>query len=328
MLRTVNGQRIYEGATEPLTKDQYHLFPKAQAGDTQALETIVRANVRFVVDTAGEFVHRVLEFQDLVSEGNLGLLEAIQRFEPERGWKFISYAVWWIRQHMRAAIYDQTGAVRYPANVLQLVHKLHIIQAKDSAEGRWCTLTDQLADLPCSDHQRESVRIALMTPKAIPHSIEDSIHGARISDRHSADGGQEVYPEDAEAFDQLLTHLDSFEVLAALRGALAHLDDRRRKIVRDYYGMDGASPKTLEQIGADIGITRERVRQLRDDALTKMRNFSDLLHHHEEWVAHDDDLIQWVRESKKTAPEVTYTKRVNGRVTEKKTVKQKKVTAA
>ena len=245
---------------QPLTKKREgELVRRARAGDDSAMHELVTANLRFVVSVAKEYSGYGLSFLELVSEGNMGLLEAVKRFDETRGFKFITYAVWWVRQGILKALAEQSKAARPPMsqiNDLQKVEKKagHLTQEL----GRNPTLEEIAARAQISlDRARNAFEVgqrdvSFDTP--IYSSEEETLLSVFPSDDAIAE----------ESFDR--------EVLnETLHHCLTILDEREHQIIRAYFGLEGQQTMTLERIGATLGLTRERVRQLRDRALQKMR---------------------------------------------------------
>ena len=249
---------------QPLSRQrEIELVHRAHTGDERAMHQIVEANLRFVVRIARGYHGRGLSFMELISEGNLGLLEAVQRFDETRGFKFITYAVWWIRQAILRALAEHGKIARPP---LSRVNDLQKVE-------RWRgILAQKLGRDP--------------TPEEIATSA-----GLSLERTHNA-----LYMAQPDVSMDAPTALDERESLMATfaagtpdpadcyeHAALSHtlhacLDRRERVVVRAYFGLDDQEPQTLEQIGLQLGLTRERVRQLRDEALDKMRTHAgDLL---------------------------------------------------
>ena len=246
---------------QPLSRQrEIELVHRAHTGDERAMHQIVEANLRFVVRIARGYHGRGLSFMELISEGNLGLLEAVQRFDETRGFKFITYAVWWIRQAILRALAEHGKIARPP---------LSRVSDRQKVEKEAAVLSQQLGRAP--------------TVEEIAASVDFSAE--RI--RNAFEMGQPDLPLDAPAFaDGEVTFAQTFvsaepsshdrfidgEMRAAVADCLKVLDARESHIVRAYFGLNDGAPKTLEEIGESMGVTRERVRQLRNRALQKMRD--------------------------------------------------------
>lgn len=244
----------------PLSRErEFQMIRRARSGDEQALHAMVNANLRFVVSVAKEYTGCGLSFNELISEGNYGLLEAARRFDETRGFKFITYAVWWIRQAILKALAEQGKAARPPmsqVNDLQKVEKRagRLLQKL----GRDPTL-NELADE--SGISVERIRNALELGQR-DLSLDAPLYGDEEDTLLSSFAGKQSRPE---------AELEQAALNQAMETCLDDLEPRERRIVCAYFGLRQQTPMTLEQIGAVLGLTRERVRQLRDRALAKIR---------------------------------------------------------
>jgi RNA polymerase primary sigma factor len=248
--------------TTPLLRreEEVAVAKRVQAGDGEALHELVRANLRFVVSIAKQYSNQGLSLEDLINEGNLGLIKAAQRFDHRRGFKFISYAVWWVRQAMLQVLAEQSRIVRLPLNRAGTLYRLGKAQRALSQElGRQPTV-DEIAKrvaLP-REEVRETLSIA-SSYLSLDDPFEDDDDNSLMD--CIAD---ELSPRPDE-----ITFGHTME--QDLRAALRNLDTREEKILRLYFGIDGGPPFTLEQIGAQMGLTRERIRQIKERALAKLR---------------------------------------------------------
>ena len=245
---------------QPLSRRQEaELVCRARAGDQQAFDRLVTANLRFVVRIAKEYTHCGLSFAELVSEGNSGLIEAVHRFDETLGFKFITYAVWWIRQSILKALVNQGRAARPPmsqVNDMQKVERQAAVLAQRL--GRSPTLAELAAG-------------AEMTEDRARRAVEVGQHDVSF-DAPAYQGDEDSLLSLYPASDAMPGEgLDRAELTDALNRSLAALDRRERQILRAYFGLEARQPMTLEQVGATLGLTRERVRQLRDRALLKIR---------------------------------------------------------
>jgi RNA polymerase primary sigma factor len=244
-----------------LTREQEVLLAKRiQKGDRSALDHLVRANLRFVVSIAKQYSKQGLSIEDLINEGNLGLIKAAGRFDHARGFKFISYAVWWIRQAMLQALAEQSRIVRLPLNRAGALYR--ISKAKRQ-------MVQELGRIP--DDEELAKRVGLPV-KEVTETMK--ISNTHVSLNEGFDEEDEnpllhyLADEDAQAPDE-----ETFEhtLAADLGEALMSLDPRERKILCLYFGIGGAPPLTLEQIGAQMHLTRERIRQIKEKALGRIR---------------------------------------------------------
>ena len=247
----------------PLSRErEIELSTRIQAGDMEARNELAQANLRFVIDVAKRYQNRGLSLPDLISAGNLGLLTAAERFDGTRGFKFISYAVWWIRQSILQTVADQARTVRLPLNKIgqlrQITEAVHKLGQGGTGEPNTDDIAEEL-DLPARD-----VVGALLSARSV-RSLDEVFDSQ--NDRNLLD----TLPDLARAPDS--------QVLgASVRGQvdeiLEHLDGREKYVVLRYFGLDGDQPLTLEQIGNQLGVTRERIRQIKERALRRLRQSS------------------------------------------------------
>lgn len=241
-------------------EEEVRLARRARAGDTRAIRELVQANLRFVVTVAKQYEGRGLPLSDLIQQGNLGLMNAAEKFDPERGVKFISYAVWWIRQAIHAALAHHSRAVRVPLNRAAEIRKVLRTRARMKEElGRDATQAEVAERL-----EIDTTRVALL----------DSFLAAEV--RLDAPVGEDerttvlerLIVEDASSpAAETERHL----LLEEIEEALGTLRERDALILTLYYGLRGERAHTLEEIGQRLGVSRERVRQLRDRALQELR---------------------------------------------------------
>ncbi len=254
--------------SEPLSRErEVELSARIKDGDMEARDELIQANLRFVIDVAKNYQNRGLTFPDLISAGNLGLMTAAERFDGTRGYKFISYAVWWIRQSILQTIAEHVRTVRLPLNKLSLL--------KDISKA-----TRKLGQNSDTEPDIEQIAKELDLP---PDVVTDAILSARPCS--SLDGAFDddekrsllnILPDaNSRSPDSDLIH-DSAR--NQLEEVLASLEDREQKIIRLYFGLDGMEALTLEQIGEMIGVTRERVRQIKERALSRLRHPSRYEH--------------------------------------------------
>jgi RNA polymerase primary sigma factor len=240
--------------------EEIELGRLAQAGDEDAIMALARANLRFVISVAKKYQNRGVSLADLIQEGNVGLVTAARKFDPEQGVKFISYAVWWIRQAILAALANQGRSVRVPLN--RASDLARIFRERER-------LKQELGRDPSTE---EVAKAAKLTPEVVEHL--QTLNAAEIRldapigdtddsylvERFVLDEATE--PEEDVEDRMLAEHIDA---------ALETLNPRDAKVLRLYFGLDGGETHTLEEIGNMLGVTRERVRQLRDRALKRLR---------------------------------------------------------
>ncbi len=260
--RDILDQYRYEVSLTPLltAAQELAIARKVQAGDPDAMQELVKRNLRFVISVAKKYQNRGLALTDLIGEGNVGLLTAARKFDPDMGVKFISYAVWWIRQAILAALARHGRTVRVPLN--RTADLSRIVRTAEA-------LRQELRREPTPEEIAASTGLALDVVQALAALNTADVRldapldpdGDRtLIDRFVADEQGDV---EAQAMDKFL----SDEIETALRT----LPPRDAKVLRLYFGLDGDREHTLEEIGGMLGVTRERVRQLRDRALKRLR---------------------------------------------------------
>ena len=241
-------------------EEEVELAQKIKKGDRRALERLTRANLRFVVSVAKQYQNQGLSLPDLINEGNVGLIKAAEKFDETRGFKFISYAVWWIRQSILQAIAEQSRIVRLPLNQVGSVNKINRERNKFEQEHERRPSVDEIAD-----------------PKELP---EDKIEEAmKANNRHVSMDAPFVDGEDNSLLDVLADNnmpmADKALVQESLRKeidrAIELLNDREQKVVRAFFGI-GSPEMTLEEIGDKYNLTRERVRQIKEKAIRRLRH--------------------------------------------------------
>jgi RNA polymerase primary sigma factor len=235
------------------------LGKQIQKGDGKALKTLVEANLRFVVSYAKRYRGCGLSFLDLINEGNIGLIEAAKRFDPEKKVKFITYAVWWVRQAIIHALSDQSGAFRLPQKQANLLYRIGKAQANLRSELQRSPTTEEIAkkmDVSVTD----VTNLLQVSDENISLSaVIDEEHDFLLSDKLE----QDIIP----SADMILLK-NSLKNL--LRNALDELDAKEERVVRLRFGLDGTDPKTLKEIGEMMNLSRERIRQIEAQALEKL----------------------------------------------------------
>ncbi|KAA0256900.1 RNA polymerase sigma factor RpoD/SigA [Deferribacter autotrophicus] len=245
---------------KPLSKEEeYELGKKIQQGDMKALEKLVLSNLKFVVSIANRYKNTGLPLADIINQGNLGLLEAAKRFDPERGVKFISYAVWWIRQAIIQALAEQSGTVKLPLKQASILYKINeAIETLSKELGREPTPDEIALYLNMDEKDVENVLRVSRNYLSLEAPIKEGEDKSFIDLLES--GGKSV---EEEIF--LNTLKNNIEEI------VSELNDREAQIIKWRFGLDGGAPKTLEEIGEILNISRERVRQIEARALGKLR---------------------------------------------------------
>ena len=248
--------------SKPLSRErEVELAARIQQGDMAARDELVQANLRFVVDVAKNYQNRGLSLSDLISAGNLGLLTAAERFDGTKGYKFISYAVWWIRQSILQSIAEHARTVRLPLNKVSLLKDISKASRK-LGQGRESdpNLEDIAEELDVSAEEVLETMLSARTVRSLDEAFEGDDERSLLD--ILVDERQET-PDDSVLNEEIRQQIDI---------ALNCLDERERYIIRLYFGLDGNEALTLAQIGNLLGLTRERVRQLKLRALTKLRD--------------------------------------------------------
>ncbi len=241
-------------------EEEVELAQRIKKGDREALEKLTKANLRFVVSVAKQYQNQGLSLPDLINEGNLGLIKAAEKFDETRGFKFISYAVWWIRQSIHQAIAEQSRIVRLPQNQVGSVSKINRALNKFEQENERRPNVSEIAEK--TDLPEEKVEVALKSNTR--HVSVD----APFSDSDDNSLLDVLVNDDAPMADRSLVIESLRNEIAA---ALNILNDREQKIIKSFYGI-GCQEMTLEEIGHATGLTRERVRQIKEKAIRKLRN--------------------------------------------------------
>jgi RNA polymerase primary sigma factor len=243
-------------------EEEVELAQRIKKGDQVALEKLTRANLRFVVSVAKQYQNQGLSLPDLINEGNLGLIKAAEKFDETRGFKFISYAVWWIRQSILQALAEQSRIVRLPLNQVGSLNKINKAYSKFEQEHERKPSPEELAD-----------QLELPADK-----VADTL---RVSGRHISVDAPFVEGEDNSLLDVLVNNdspnadktLINESLSREIERALATLTERESDIIKLFFGI-GCQEMTLEEIGERFGLTRERVRQIKEKAIRRLRHTS------------------------------------------------------
>lgn len=241
-------------------EEEVELARHIKQGDIKALEKMVSANLRFVVSVAKQYQNQGLSLPDLINEGNLGLIKAAQRFDETRGFKFISYAVWWIRQSILQALAEQSRIVRLPLNKIGSINKIN----------------KTLTSLEQKFEREPTVLEIAQALELVPGDVKEAI---RASGRHISMDAPIGQDEDGNMYDILLNpeaHSPDKGLLTdslrkEIERALSTLSLREANIIRLYFGLNGKHPHTLEEIGEELSLTRERVRQIKEKAIKRLK---------------------------------------------------------
>ena len=252
------------GKVDLITADEeVELAQRIKAGDQIALEKLTKANLRFVVSVAKQYQNQGLTLPDLINEGNLGLIKAAQRFDETRGFKFISYAVWWIRQSILQALAEQSRIVRLPLNKIGSINKINKTYA----------FLEQSHERPPSAEE---------IAKELDMTINDVKESMKNSGRHVSMDAPLAEGEDSNLYDVLRSgespnpdkELLHESLRTEIERALASLTPREADVIRLYFGLGNQHPMTLEEIGETFDLTRERVRQIKEKAIRRLKHTS------------------------------------------------------
>ena len=243
--------------------DEVALAKRIKAGDRKALETLTKANLRFVVSVAKQYQNQGLSLSDLINEGNTGLIKSAQRFDETRGFKFISYAVWWIRQSILQALAEQSRIVRLPLNRVGSLNKISRTFSQLEQKYEREPTTEELANVL----------------DVTVNEVDDTM---KLSGRHASLDASFVQGEESSLLDVLEntseekpdSELMSDSLRQEIQQLLATLTEREADVILLYFGLNGKHPMTLEEIGARFQLTRERVRQIKEKGIKKLRNSS------------------------------------------------------
>jgi RNA polymerase primary sigma factor len=246
-------------------EEEVELAIRIRGGDRAALEKLTRANLRFVVSVSKQYQNQGLSLPDLINEGNMGLIKAAERFDETRGFKFISYAVWWIRQSILQALAEQARIVRLPLNKIGIINKINRAFSELEQKYERPPSVDELAE------------ILEVSPSDIRQSMSSS--GRHVSMDASLVEGDE---SSSNMYDLLLndslpgpeTNLVQESLQKDIERSLTTLTSREGDVVRMYYGLSGRYPLTLEEIGEKFDLTRERVRQIKEKAIRRLKHTS------------------------------------------------------
>src|SRR5213594_2828176 len=244
-----------------LTPDQeIDLAAKIKKGDREARALMIRSNLRLVVKIAHDYANLGLPLLDLISEGNIGLMKAVERFDPAKGGKLSTYGSWWIKQSIKRALANQSKTIRLPVHLVDKISKMRRVAMKLQEEfGREPTDEELAEELGISAARVGQMRTAAIRPASLD---------APIGDDDSNNFSEVVQDENA---DTPYEHLEEKTVTKMLQEMVKTLDPREATILRYRFGLDGGSEKTLEEVGERFGVTRERVRQIQNIALNKLR---------------------------------------------------------
>ena len=240
--------------------EEIALAERIKLGDTAARDHMIRANLRLVVKIAGDYSGYGLSMSDLVSEGNIGLMHAVERFDPDKGGKLSTYGSWWIKQSIKRALANQSKTVRLPIHMVDKIARMRRIAS---------LLTEALGREPTDEELAEELglprqKVAMLKQASLrPTSLD-----APVNDGEATEYGDIISDESASNPLEILTDKNMHD---QIDGLLSILDERERRIIDERFGLGGLKPMLLEDVGREFGVSRERIRQLQNSALAKMR---------------------------------------------------------
>jgi RNA polymerase primary sigma factor len=241
-------------------QQEIELAAKIKKGDAAARERMISSNLRLVVTIAHDYANLGLPLLDLISEGNIGLTKAVERFDPAKGAKLSTYAMWWIKQSIKRALANQGKMIRLPVHLGDKIAKVRRVSLQMSNElGREPTDDELAAEIGIATHKVAGLKSVGIRPASLD---------APIGDDDSTEFGALVGDEEAQTPFELLRDKN---LRGEVDGLITVLDSREKKIISQRFGLGGGKPKTLEAVGQDFGVTRERIRQLQNIALMKLR---------------------------------------------------------
>ena len=242
-------------------EEEVELAKKIRKGDRKSLDLLIKSNLRFVVSVAKQYQNQGLSLPDLINEGNLGLIKAAERFDETRGFKFISYAVWWIRQSILQSLAEQSRIVRLPLNKIGSINKINKAVNKLEQEFQREPTIEELAELM---EAKPDLIENTMNFSNIHVSMDAPLRDEELNNMYDIMLNEDSPSPDTELIDSSLRK--------EIERSLSTLSQREADIIRYYFGLNNYQPHTLEEIGDEFGLTRERVRQIKEKAIKKLKN--------------------------------------------------------
>ena len=241
-------------------QEEIQLARKVKNGDAEARERMINSNLRLVVTIAHDYANLGLPLLDLISEGNIGLTKAVERFDPAKGAKLSTYAAWWIKQSIKRGLADKSKTIRLPVHLVDKIARVRRVSLQ---------MGDELGREPTDDELGEELGMASDKVERLKSiGIRPASLDAPIGDDDSTEFGETVGDEEAQTPFELLRNKNLHQELG---GLIEVLDEREKKIIFERFGLHGGRPKTLEDVSKNFGVTRERIRQLQNIALAKLR---------------------------------------------------------
>ena len=257
------------GKVELLGDKEQEVARRCAEGDEEAKNLLITANLRLVINIAKKYVGRGMSLTDLIQEGNLGLIKAVDKFDYTEGFKFSTYATWWIRQAIERAIADKSRAIRIPVHMVETINKMNRVQHQ---------LTQELGHDPTPEEISEKMN-GVLTPEQIQDNLSLSLEPVSLekSINDSDDTTLEDFIEDKDS-ETPTDYANSQSLKEQLYSSMKNLNEREQKVLRLRYGLDDNQPRTLEEVGRELGVTRERIRQIEAKAIRKLRNSTHAEH--------------------------------------------------
>ena len=257
------------GKVELLGDKEQEVARRCAEGDEEAKNLLITANLRLVINIAKKYVGRGMSLTDLIQEGNLGLIKAVDKFDYTKGFKFSTYATWWIRQAIERAIADKSRVIRIPVHMVETINKMNRVQHQ---------LTQELGRDPTPEEISEKMN-GVLTPEQIQDNLSLSLEPVSLekSINDSDDTTLEDFIEDKDS-ETPTDYANSQSLKEQLYSSMKNLNEREQKVLRLRYGLDDNQPRTLEEVGRELGVTRERIRQIEAKAIKKLRNSTHAEH--------------------------------------------------
>lgn len=253
-------------------KEQTELAIKARGGDQLAMKSLIESNLRFVLSIAKEYTYTGMPLEDLIQEGNLGIIKAVERFDETRGFRFISYAVWWIRQSIMQAAYETGNSVRLPVNRINAINKVirasEALSKKLGREPSIVEIVDYYKDAETGESE--------FSEKDIRNAFTDSGSEVSLNSTVSQESGTEMHEHlEGDGLMEMENSTNTDSLKFEVDEILSELTERESLILKMYFGIGDREQMTLAEIGEQIGLTNERVRQIKEFALKKLRTYNN-----------------------------------------------------